>query len=715
MVLTLALLPWVCVSALAAGLWVALNLILCAVLVLLVGYAVVSAILSSNVRLRSIVVAPSAGILALSCLTAFWLRLGLSLSWVSVVWLGLAAVGSACLWRDRGQLRLARLEHGIPLVAISALICAIYFVPGAFNDAIVRSDGGFGWLSIDAQYYHSMVASIKMSADHPKMPGTSTADLYYHFGPYAVAAAISALDGIRTGDAMVRVTRGVEQWALIFSSLGLGTLLSLKATKKTFGGFMSVAGLFFYGSIFSLFSGIVSPRPVTSWPIPFESGGQFPTNGGPFSHILLGASVLHGLAALTAILALCLAQREETSANPWRVLAALTLPALMTAVNLPAAGYCLSVVAILLFWGRLTNLRSWLYMGTMFGLFLGAYWLMGYGHAPHMQGEIQLSRLPVYWWTFVMWFAVALGIRSLSFGWVIQHAKDPLAVLIIVSFAELLMFSWVGAFWMENGKYGVYYLQAMFGVFAFSRMPNGFWHKDKRGMWIKEWLSIEEKGLIIFLCAGVLIGTFGYLFHGAAGIPHFRARILACILFLAFLAILSKTQKRNLKMSPFVSAIVSALLLVGFLAWIPPWFKYRTGGKSYNVTLAPGELQGLKRLHDLAVSGDRFATNKHALTGGADGGLANSYAYGTLSERPVLLEGFHDGAEENVPGFATLFHDNDLLFNTTDPVLMRNTAQSYRVRWLVLRPGTDLNLPKPLPSWLIEQKDSGDLKIYRID
>jgi hypothetical protein len=95
--------------------------------------------------------------------------------------------------------------------------------------------------------------------------------------------------------------------------------------------------------------------------------------------------------------------------------------------------------------------------------------------------------------------------------------------------------------------------------------------------------------------------------------------------------------------------------------------------------------------------------------------LANSYAYGTLSERPVLLEGFHDGAEENVPGFATLFHDNDLLFNTTDPVLMRNTAQSYRVRWLVLRPGTDLNLPKPLPSWLIEQKDSGDLKIYRID
>ncbi len=715
-VLALALLPWVCISALAAGLWIGLNVVAFAVLALLAGYALVGSVLSSNARARAILLAPSAGILTLSALTAFWLRLSLPLTSLSVIWLVLAAVGGAVLWRDRSELKTAKVEYGIPLVALSALICAIYFIPSAFNDAVMRSDGSFSWFSIDTQYYHSMVASIRTSVGQPKMPGTFTADLHYHFGPYAVAAAISALSGISTGDAMVRVTRGVEQWALIFSSLGLGTLLSLRATSKTFGGFLSVAGLFFYGSVLSLFSGVVNPRPVAPWPILFESGGQFPTNGGPFSHILLGASVLHGLVALTSILALCLAQREAKSAHPWRVLTALTLPALMVEVNLPAAGYSLGVVAILLFWGHLTNLRSWLYMGAMLGLFLGAYWLMGYSHAPHMaHGEIQLSRLPVYWWTFVMWFAVALGVRVISFGWVTQRAKDPLAVLVLVSFLGLLAFSWVGAFWMENGKYGVYYLQAIFSIFAFSRIPGRFWQRDERRKWIKEWLSIEEKGLIIFLIAGVLIGIFGYLIHRAAGINHFRARPLVCILFLAVLAILSKILKRNLSISPIVSAIITAVLLVGFLGWIPPWLKYRTGGQRYNVTLTPGEVRGLQRLHEIASRSERFATNKHMPTGGTGEGTADSYAYGTLSGRPVLLEGSYDGAEENLPDFAALSHDNDLLFTTTDPSVLRNVAQSYSVRWLVLRAGTDLDLPRPLPPWLVEQQDCGDLKIYRID
>ena len=49
----------------------------------------------------------------------------------------------------------------------------------------------------------------------------------------------------------------------------------------------------------------------------------------------------------------------------------------MVTVNLPAAGYCLGVVAILLFWGKLIDLRSWFYMCIMLVLFLIAYRLMG--------------------------------------------------------------------------------------------------------------------------------------------------------------------------------------------------------------------------------------------------------------------------------------------------------------------------------------------------
>jgi hypothetical protein len=62
-----------------------------------------------------------------------------------------------------------------------------------------------------------------------------------------------------------------------------------------------------------------------------------------------------------------------------------------------------------------------------------------------------------------------------------------------------------------------------------------------------------------------------------------------------------------------------------------------------------------------------------------------------------------------------LLRDNDLLFSTTSPETLRNIAKTYRVQWLVARPGTDIALPRPLPTWLVEQQDSSDLKIYRID
>jgi hypothetical protein len=113
---------------------------------------------------------------------------------------------------------------------------------------------------------------------------------------------------------------------------------------------------------------------------------------------------------------------------------------------------------------------------------------------------------------------------------------------------------------------------------------------------------------------------------------------------------------------------------------------------------------------------ERFATNKHALDSES---LAppneRSYGYSALSERPVLLEGYLSRGENLLPWFKILLHDNDLLFSATDPETVRNIARTWRVRWLVARPGTDLALPRPLPAWLVEQQDCGDLKIYRID
>ena len=96
-------------------------------------------------------------------------------------------------------------------------------------------------------------------------------------------------------------------------------------------------------------------------------------------------------------------------------------------------------------------------------------------------------------------------------------------------------------------------------------------------------------------------------------------------------------------------------------------------------------------------------------------GRGRSYGYSALSERPVLLEGYVARNEIVLPWFKTLLYDNDLLFSTTNPETLRDIARKWHVRYLVARPGTDIALPRPLPPWLIEQQDCGDLKIYRID
>ena len=158
-----------------------------------------------------------------------------------------------------------------------------------------------------------------MATAPPKRPGTATAELCYRFGPYAPSAAVSRITGLALGDAYARVTRGASLWALVLSCFGLGTLLSLKATGEKFGGIVSVAGLFFYGSLLSLFTEETSTSSYVTGAILFKIPNvQVLGNGGPFSHLILGHSVLHGLGAITAIMGLCLIQREQETASDLR-------------------------------------------------------------------------------------------------------------------------------------------------------------------------------------------------------------------------------------------------------------------------------------------------------------------------------------------------------------------------------------------------------------
>jgi hypothetical protein len=714
-VMVLVFLPWLAVVLFTAGGWATLNFLGYAILVFAAGYSIVSAALPAPARPQTIFLAPAVGILAISALTAFWLRLGLPLVRVPVLWLGLMAIGAVGLWRDRALLRRNTVAYGGTLAVLSVLICAVYFLPGARNDAVLRHDGSFNWIYVDTQWFHSMAASIKSGDSPPKEAGTTTAELLYHFGPYAPAAAISRLTGLYLGDALARVTRGASLWALVLSCFGLGTLLSLKATSGKFGGIMSVAGLFFYGSLLSLFADETNSSSYVTGAILFkipkvEVLGQ----GGPFSHLILGHSVLNGMGAITAIMGLCLVERERESVLTWRGLILLALPALAVPVHSVAALYCIGIVGILLFWGRLGAARSWLPIILMFCMFLGAWHTMGYGHASDATLTTINKNPGAQWWMLTVWVMVGLGFRIVGFRWISQPLKDPLSALVLASVLSLLSFSVLLQFPRGEQRYGIYFLQSMFSIFAFSRLASGCWRGVDRSRWTAEWLRLAIKSMILLVACVVLMRIVAYATHSDAWIASFRLQIFPSLLLLSLLAGMSALMKRNRRFSAAGSVALMGVLLIGFLAWITPWLNFGMGRMKMDITLTPGEVRGLNRLDELAAPRERFATNKHAVDN-----LANdrerSYAYATLAERPVLLEGYRYHSETTHPGFTSLLRDNDLLFSTTDPKTVRNIAQSWHVRWLVARPGTDIALPRPLPAWLVEQPNCGDLKIYRID
>jgi hypothetical protein len=713
-VMALVFLPWLVVVLCTAGIWGAVNFLAYAIMVFAAGYGIVCLALPARARTQAIVLAPAVGILAFSALTAFWLRLGLPLIWVPALWLGLSAAGALGLWRDRALWAKGAVTYGGALVVLSVLICAVYFLPSACNDGVLRHDGSFNWIYGDTQYFHSVTASIKNSDGPPRAPGMSIQELRYHFGPYAPAAAISRLDGLELGDAFARVTRGASLWALVLSCFGLGTFLSLKANGGRFGGVMSVAGLFFYGSLLSLFTDERnSSSYVTGAILAVIPTVAVPADGGPFSHLILGHSMLHGLGAVTAIMGVCLIQRERGSLSSWQEFILLALPAFVVSVNSVGAMYCLGIVGILLFWGRLGEVRSWLSIMLMFGLFLGAWHIMGYSHSPDMAGATINRHPETYWWWLVVSFTVGLGFRILGFRWITQPLRDPLSALVIATTLGLLLFN-LSIQLDGNERYGMYYLDSMLSIFAFSRLSSGWWRGAERARWITEWLRLTGQAVFFFIAYAVLMRIADHMTHSDRWISYNRAQMVAlCLLGLVIVGT-SALMKWSRRSSMVLSATLMGVLMIGFLSWITPWLNFGMGRMKMDVTISPGEVQGLKRLGELAARDERFATNKHDVDSSADKS-GRSYAYAALSERPVLLEGYLHHTQRDSPAFKALLLDNELIFTTTDAETLRNLAKTWSVRWLVARPGTDIALPRPLPVWLVQQPDSGDLRIYRIE
>ena len=711
----LMLAPWAIAVGLVSGPGVLAHLLAHGLFLIVAGYGVLTVTLPAGVRPSALVLAPAVGDLTIAALTSFCVRLDMPLGRVWPLWLLLAGLGTLALWRDRLALVRERLAHGVALVVLSALICVVYALPGIRHDAVRRPDGSYNWIYVDTQYFHSIAASIKYCEGKPKMAGTATANLRYHFGEYAVAAATSRFTAIDLGDALVRVTRSASLWGLVLSAYGVGLLLSRRAGNGTFGGIAAVAGLFFYGSLLSLFTDAAnSTSPVTGAILFRIPDVAVLADGGPFIHLILGHSMLHGLVAITAVLGLCLLRSDDPTPGDWRRYCCLALPALAVPTDSPAALYCAALAAVLLFWRQRLAPRAWLMLAAMAALFCGAWLLMAFERSQvGAHATIQFDNV-TQWWPLVMLVTVGLGCRLTGLDWVRWPLEDPMSVLVSATVVGLLGFTLYLRLYFGNERYGVYFLECMFSLFAFSRLPPHFWRSGPRQRLVASWLGWVKRGLLVLFLLGVTIGVVG-LFRADhhSGVKGFSVKLPLTLLLLALAWWLSSWMRRRPRAAAVASAAGLGLLAIGCLAWISAWVNFGLGRMRLDITLTPGEVRGLDRLRELTGPHERFATNRHAidrLTFLPE----KSYGYAALSERPVLLEGTRLEAETFLPDFPTLLAENDALFTTTDPATLRRLAAKYGVNWLVARPGTDLALPRPRPAWLEAVGDTGDLSIYRI-
>ena len=232
-----------------------------------------------------------------------------------------------------------------------------------------------------------------------------------------------------------------------------GALVTKSEWEEILGGVMSAAGFFFYGSLLALFTDERNSSSHVSgavlFKIPDIGVGH---DGGPFSHLVLGHSELHAFIAITAIMGLCLFQRESGNVLKLPGIVLLALPACAVPMHSVASLYCFGVALILLFWGRFNSLRSWVQIVVMFCLFLLAWKTMGFGQAPDALGTRIGLELTQQWWTVATAFLIGLGFRMVGFSWISRSLKDPVSILVLATVVGFMSFFLFGRLQERRGN-----------------------------------------------------------------------------------------------------------------------------------------------------------------------------------------------------------------------------------------------------------------------
>jgi hypothetical protein len=722
--------PWFVTTIAVSGLALGIVFLFALSVLLGLGYLTASAVVGDLASEERWLLAPGLGYVIACGTLALAVRLGLPAGigfWVLTFAAAIAVIRFARRTRTAGH---RPVEMGLLYVGLFTLVCLIYFLPGAVKDAVTLSDGRFTWIYVDTQYHHAVAASIKTSLGPPKMPGLGIADLEYHFGNYALSGALSAATGIPLSDAYARLVRGAAQLCLLTSAIALGRILSRQAGGLA--GLAAVVGLFFFGSIGSLFSDYVNSSSPVSGAILFEIPNIFvKDDGGPFSHLILGHSVMNGMIGICALTAIILAKSRQPDGIHTGPDISVLLPALVATIHGVAGLGVLGIyMAVLLVTGRWRP-RAWtasLLSLTAFLLALKAMGFLGSAAVGHMRLN------PVFAETLLMffvWVFVGLNVRLYALAWITKSRQTKAGLLVALYAIGYGLYSLVIYDQNDNHSiYGIKFLQCIFSLFAFAALGDHLdaWLRNENSPVRDFWRELPDFAFwtaIVFLVVACV--AFGALMISGGLTPSERWSLKMTVFgalavsALAWLARLLAAKPTNLSILPkFAIAVV---IVLASSAWIAPWLNFGMGRMRMNIQLSKEETNALHILKDLSSPSDLFATNRHepdalialraSKLNSANIRGGRSYSYSTLLERRVLLEGWEYG-EKLQPAFPEVRMDNDTLFDTRDAEEALRIVRKYGIRFIIDTPGTDLAYSHDARSWLVPVPEVAPIKAYKV-
>ncbi len=382
----------------------------------------------------------------------------------------------------------------------------------------------------------------------------------------------------------------------------------------------------------------------------------------------------------------------------------------------------LGLYSVLLLWFGRQNKRTLLTVGIAICAAILSAKTMGYigalssgnlvGFAP---SETMLTKLL----SAFVWFYLGLGVRVYAFTKIRNPFQDYVSATLIILFTGLVATSmFIPDF---DSRYGFLYAQGILNIFSFAWLTSPLYAAIDRN-WSEVFSEVQKvirmvliSSLVFLICAITLHFIYRNIYSDSSDMSLSAIRTIkysAVVVLFSSLGLLLFNKSGIWK--PLLTTCIVCLYLSGFAAWVTDWEDYGLGRQKKDITMSKGEVYGLEVLRKVSHKGDMVATNQHSLLVLNQNKANRSFGYEALSERPVFIEGWDYSPVRNTETFKNMLKDNELIFTSNDAASIKAVIDKYHIKYIVAKPGTDLDISNALPQWLTKIENTGSLKIYSV-